>query len=65
VIESHLVSLHWQQAVFHEAEETVEYSAYNTVPIQILSIRVLSTVLKIDCETTISLDIHAINLRSY
>lgn len=65
VIESRLVSLYWQQATFNEAEEAVEYPAYNTVQIQILSIRVLSTVLKIDCEMTISLDIHAINLRSY
>lgn len=66
VIESRLVSLHWQQATFNGAEETVEYPAYNTVRIQIFSIRVLSTtVLKIDCEMTISLDRRAINLRSY
>jgi len=65
VIESRLVSLHWQQATFNEAEETVDYPAYNTLQIQILSIRVLSTVLKIDCEMTISFDSHAINFRRY
>jgi hypothetical protein len=33
VIESRLLSLHWQQAAFNEAEETVEYPAHNTVKI--------------------------------
>jgi hypothetical protein len=53
VIESRLLSLHWKQTAFHEAEETVEYPAYKTVPIQILSICIMSTVVKIDCEMII------------